>query len=352
VFDNVVVAARVRGVEDLPENLSRADGDGVEFLDLPDYTGPWQYLRNIKEIRSRIRNGIAHADAFCLRVPCPIATIVWQELRRLNLNFGVEVVGDPWESLAPGGPRSIVRPIARWSASRNLRAQCHEACAVCYVTRDTLQRRYPPASHAFLDGFSDIQLPPEAVVDTPRSKISDNPRLILVGTLEVLYKAPDVLIRAVAETGRMNLRLTLVGDGRRRQSMEGLATSLAVADQITFAGHLEAGRAVRDALDAADIFVLPSRTEGLPRAMIEAMARGLPCIGSTVGGIPELLPEEDLVPPDDVGALATKIIEFIDNPQRYAEASHRNLEASKQFLSTVLEPRRTAFYAELLRVSV
>ena len=65
------------------------------------------------------------------------------------------------------------------------------------------------------------------------------------------------------------------------------------------------GHGVTEQLDAADVFVLPSRQEGLPRAMIEAMARSLPCVGSDVGGISELIPDW-VVPPNDPQALALK----------------------------------------------
>ena len=63
----------------------------------------------------------------------------------------------------------------------------------------------------------------------------------------------------------------------------------ALRDRVRFRGQLTTPVDVRAELDRADLFVLPSRQEGLPRAMIEAMARALPCIGSSVGGIPELL---------------------------------------------------------------
>lgn len=351
VFDHVTVAARVRNAGDDPNDLPRADGEGVEFCDLPDYTGAWQYLRSRTQMRIRFRQAIEHSDVFCLRVPCAIATIAWRELRRSRRAFGVEVVGDPWESLATGGVRSVARPIARRAVTRALRAQCREACAAWYVTREALQRRYPSSSGAFQTHCSDIELPSEGVADAPRTGIAGTPRLIYVGTLAVLYKAPDILIRAVAHTGRSDLRLTIVGDGRKRKSLETLAASLGVTDRVTFAGYLPAGQGVRDALDAADIFVLPSRTEGLPRAMIEAMARGLPCIGSAVGGIPELLPPEDLVPAGDVPALADKIMELIDCPERFQAASKRNLEASRQFLPSILEARRNTFYTELLQRS-
>jgi len=95
------------------------------------------------------------------------------------------------------------------------------------------------------------------------------------------------------------------------------------------------------------LFVLPSRTEGLPRAMIEAMARGLPCVGSAVNGIPELLPVEDMVPPNDVPALAEKIREVLTNPERMAQMSARNLDKAREYADNVLYERRTAFYQHL-----
>jgi glycosyltransferase involved in cell wall biosynthesis len=117
-----------------------------------------------------------------------------------------------------------------------------------------------------------------------------------------------------------------------------------VKDRITFTGALPAGPAVRGQLDLADLFVMPSRTEGLPRAMVEAMARGLPCIGSSVGGIPELLAQEDLVPPGDADALARKIAEVAGDPHRLAAMSARNLAKAKLYSGSALAERRMAFY--------
>jgi glycosyltransferase involved in cell wall biosynthesis len=117
-----------------------------------------------------------------------------------------------------------------------------------------------------------------------------------------------------------------------------------VDDRVAFRGQLTAGEAVRAELDRADLFVLPSRQEGLPRAMIEAMARALPCIGSTVGGIPELLPAEDMVPSNDVNALAQKIAEVISDPDRLRRMSARNLDKAKEYDDSAVRDRRRAFF--------
>jgi len=116
---------------------------------------------------------------------------------------------------------------------------------------------------------------------------------------------------------------------------------------VRFAGRLPAGEAVRAELDGSDLFILPSYQEGLPRAMIEAMARGLPCIGSTVGGIPELVPEEDRVRAGDAAGLARRIREVVSDTERMARMSARNLEKAAEYREDVLRARRNAFYRYL-----
>jgi glycosyltransferase involved in cell wall biosynthesis len=119
---------------------------------------------------------------------------------------------------------------------------------------------------------------------------------------------------------------------------------LGAGDRIQFRGQLTAGAAVRAELDCADVFVLPSFQEGLPRAMVEAMARALPCIGSTVGGIPELLSADALVPPGDSVALAAVIRAVVSDPQRLRRMSCENLETARQYRQEILREKRIAFY--------
>ena len=126
--------------------------------------------------------------------------------------------------------------------------------------------------------------------------------------------------------------------------MESLARDLSVERNVSFLGQLGFGEPVRDFLDSIDLFVMPSRAEGLPRALVEAMARGCPCIGSNVGGIPELLAAEDIVPPNDPEALARKIMEVTADPQRMKTMSARNLARARQFDPEALREMRRAFY--------
>jgi glycosyltransferase involved in cell wall biosynthesis len=187
-----------------------------------------------------------------------------------------------------------------------------------------------------------------AFVPQPRSLAHARPpwRLVSVGTLAQLYKAPDVLIDAVALGVRegLDLHVTFVGDGQYRQALEAQSAGLGLSERVTFVGHLSTKAAIEAHLDASDLFVLPSRQEGLPKAMVEAMARGLPCIGSTVGGIPELLPAEDLVPPGDALALAQKIRAVVTAPERMAHMSAYNLAKAREYREDTLRAKRGSFY--------
>jgi glycosyltransferase involved in cell wall biosynthesis len=216
------------------------------------------------------------------------------------------------------------------------------------VTEKTLQLRYPPGRESFSTNYSSIELPPEAIAQTPRRFGANKNRfsIVHIGSFSQFYKAPDVLIDAVAHCVRagMDLQLNMIGDGRIRPALESRPAAIELGERLRFMGRLPAGEAIRNELDKADLFVLASRTEGLPRAMIEAMARALPCIGSTVGGFPELLPDEDMVPPDDSQALANKIKEVLMDKKRMQRMSARNLEKAKDYSNDILQSRRTAFY--------
>jgi glycosyltransferase involved in cell wall biosynthesis len=348
VFDSVRVVSRVREVSSVSSNWKRADGEGVSFAAVPSYVGPWQYLIQATQVQRAARNAVGANDAVILRVASQIANCIEPLLRQTGHPYGVEVVNDPYDVFAPGSVRHPLRPFFRWLFPRQLRRQCAGACAAAYVTKYALQHRYPPASEAFSTHYSSVELPEAAFVPVPRSlgQRGQTFTLITVGTLAQLYKAPDVLINAIAlcvEQG-LDLKLILVGDGKHRRELETQAEKLGLGERVCFLGQLTVGDAVRAQLDRADLFVLPSYQEGLPRAMIEAMARGLPCIGSTVGGIPELLPEEDMVSPGNASALASKIREVASNPERLVRMSASNLEKAKDYKEAVLRERRMAFY--------
>jgi glycosyltransferase involved in cell wall biosynthesis len=349
VFDEVWVVARVRDVESVSPDWKRSDGEKVIFKPIPFYLGPWQYLLRQLRIRNAVKAAIKNADAVIMRIPSPIARIASTFLRKQGRPYGVEVIGDPYEVFAPGGVKHVLRPFLRWWIPLRTKRLCLRACAASYVTSQTLQKRYPCPN--FSVGVSDVVLPDTAF---RAARNYDNRgrktwNIVTVGSLAQLYKAPDVLIEAIniCTKAGCDVRMVFVGDGKHRAELESRVRELGLADRIEFTGELAAGEAVRIRLDEADVFVLPSRTEGLPRALIEAMARGLPCIGSSVGGIPELLLPGDMVRPGDAVALAEKIQEFLGSPQNMTVASNRNLNKALEFREDALRRRRLEFHVHV-----
>jgi glycosyltransferase involved in cell wall biosynthesis len=163
------------------------------------------------------------------------------------------------------------------------------------------------------------------------------------------YKGHDVIIDAVRMCKEINLhfRLVLVGDGGLRREIERRAERQGVTDRIRFAGQLPAGSVIRSELDGADLFILPSLQEGMPRALLEAMARALPCVASRVGGVPEVLDPEFLVPPRDAQALAMKLQSVLSDPARLSEMSAQNLQKALNYEDSKLSPKRQDFYRQV-----
>ena len=354
VFEEVVVLCRCVGVDRPDPSWSPATGDRVSMIGLPDYTGPWEHLFVRGEMKRIIRQAVADADAILLRSGGDaVTTLTAKEARRRGQPFGVEVVSDPWDGLGPGTTKGLMRPIGRRIFTNNLKWQCRHAAAATYVTREHLQRRYPPSAHAFSTYYSDVEMPPQMVVPRPRTFDQPGSRLVFVGTLKQFKKAPDVLVRAVAKCVHRGLPLQLrfLGGGRAQQDLEEMARQLGIREQVIFLGQVAGREKVIEELDNADLFVLPSRQEGLPRAMLEAMARALPCVGSTRGGMPELLAPEDLVPAGDVGALADKLAEVLTDPQRLTAMSARNLKVTDEYPAELLLARRLEFYRRLRKLS-
>jgi glycosyltransferase involved in cell wall biosynthesis len=337
---------------------ARADGPSVSFFALPDYRGPWEYLRRLSQLKARVREAVESCDAYILRVPGLVGRLVWHELRRCGKPYALEVVGDPWDALGPGTWRSAMRPVFRRVAARDLKEMCRGAMAVHYVTQSSLQRRYPPAKNAYAVGFSDALMDSAfasaAEMNERFRRIDDVAgtnsarrafRAGFVGSLAQMYKGPDVLLRAasVCRARGLNIETALAGDGRYAAAMKALAKQLGIEERTRFLGQLAFGKAVFDFLDSVDLFVMPSYAEGLPRALLEAMARGCPCVGSDVGGIPELLDAAEMAPAGDAKALAEKIMEVAASGARLKEMAARNLEKARRFSPELLREVRGEF---------
>lgn len=141
------------------------------------------------------------------------------------------------------------------------------------------------------------------------------PVIGLVGRLDHWGKGHKELFEAMAGLReRHPAHALIVGGGRRMDEVRQSAESLGLAGAVHFLGPRQD---VPDLLNAMDIFVLPSHSEGVSLALLEAMAAGLPVVASAVGGLPEVVQDGDnglLIPPRDAGALAGALERLLTDP--------------------------------------
>jgi len=240
----------------------------------------------------------------------------------------------------------------RWHlVLENLTARLSDVtvCISPSVQRHVRCHAHLPASHLVVipNGIDVLRLaaaPPAPLADL---HLDPSRRTVLfVGRLDPV-KAVDVLLHALVPVlARHDAQLLIIGDGPERPRLEQLAGRLQLGGRVCFAGTR---RDVPNWLKAADLFILPSRWEGLGVAALEAMAAGLPVIASRTDGLVDLIEHERtglLVAPDDPAALAAAIVSLLDDPDRA-----RRLSQAAQARAAHAFCRRTmiAAYADLYR---
>jgi L-malate glycosyltransferase len=187
-----------------------------------------------------------------------------------------------------------------------------------------------------------------------RSRLGLSKEDYVIGSLGRLttVKGHEFLIRAAAHLGEgpKTVKVVLVGDGPLRKHLEELALHLGMAERVIFAGHQEHPRGF---LEAMDLFVLPSLNEGIPLALLEAMAACRPIVASRVGGVPEVIEHECtglLVESGNEQELATACNRFImDKQLADTVGSAAHLKVISHFSSKVMGEKVVSLYRHLIR---
>lgn len=325
------------------------DHPRVSFHPITHFIGPKDLALRLPFVWASLRRALRKPDVLIFRLPGTLGMLASGSLR--DRPFGVELIGDPADVFGSGvgGRFAPVYSRAMVSATKHL---CHSATAVAYVTETVLQRKYPPALTAFTTTYSSVELHDSLVAEAKPRKLDPNaePRLFCAASLEVPYKGVDYLIQAIGslKAGGTNVHLSIAGDGRLKGELRALANNLGIAERVSFLGRISHDQVLQE-MRSCSLYVQPSLTEGLPRAVIEAFATGAPAVGTNVGGIPELIAENALVPPADVSALVDRICDLLRDPNQMFEISRRNIDVAKRFTRSTLNARRAEFYSTLIQ---
>ncbi len=161
-----------------------------------------------------------------------------------------------------------------------------------------------------------------------RLGVSPEDFLLVCAARLVEAKGVDILLQAVSRVVRQGIscKCVIVGDGPLKEKLLQQANSLGLSDYVFFEGFQ---KDVRPYLQAASAFILTSQLEGLPLSVLEAMACGLPCIVTNVGGSAEAVKDQVVglvIPPASVEAAADAILYLVTHPDECAEMASKTRE--------------------------
>ena len=329
--NEVIVIGRIVDEKDVDDKWSR--------LSVPNVC-----IVNNKHIPiKRVFWEIKKCDNLIIRMPSDLGNHAILLNRIIKKPYLIEMVGCPWDSLWNHSIKGkivapfsfIINKILLWNATN-----------VLYVTDEFLQKRYPTKGKSI--GCSDVVLTEfdDSIIEKRISKIKNHNGKTILGTLagiDVKYKGQQFVIEALGvlkKKGITNYEYQLVGNGSKKY-LKQIARENDVLDQVVFVGgkpHEE----INEWLDSIDIYIQPSLQEGLPRALVEAMSRALPAIGSDAGGIPELLDKNVIFPKKNVKKLVDVLHNM--NKEKMLVESRRNYIRSQDYKSDVLNKKRNSFY--------
>lgn len=350
-FDELTVVARTTdAAQDAVGKLALSSGPKVRHLLLGSARGV-RRLTNLPQQKAMIAGAVAEADAVIGRLPSEVGLAACTLAGRTGKPYLVELVGCPWDAMWERG--SLAGKLYAPVAQARTRAVLSPAPLVHYVTREFLQGRYP-TSGAYVCATNAMLPEPEA--DTLDKRIArfravrgGEPLVFgTIGSMLTKLKGIGDAITALAEARDRLPPFTyrVLGESDNGETAA-MATKLGLGDRVIFDGLLPGGREVANWLDGIDIYLQPSFQEGLPRGMIEAMNRGCLTIGSTAGGIPELVPAERLHRPGDAAGLRARIESLVATPDAALEIEiGRNFDVAQSYsYARMLTEKRRAYRA-------
>ena len=346
-FEEVRFVSRQINASGLPKKMTLATTSGVEFVEIPDFKSIKKFYKK-KQASILIEQEVLKCDYVIAR-SSSIGYLAIKYAKKYNKPYLVEVVACPWDAL---WNHSLKGKILAPYSYLKLKRTAKEAPYVIYVTNEFLQKRYP--TNGMSTNCSDVALTEfdDKVLKNRLEKIKhiQETHKYIIGTtaaVNVRYKGQQYVIQALGKLkkqGVTNYEYQLVGGGDQRY-LKRIAEKYDVVDQIKFLGAMPHNQ-VFDWLETIDLYVQPSRQEGLPRALIEAMSKAVPSFGARTAGIPELLEGKFIF--SNTRKNIDEIIEILKSfdKETLTKQATRNYEESKKYDKGVIEERRRRFFEE------
>lgn len=353
VFDKVKIVARCEERDELnPSWISISADNRIEIVAVPFFRGPKAYALKYFQVGSALHNVAEGCDAAILRIPSTVAFRASTAVKKANIPYAVEIVFDAVDAYK--NENNLFHKFLWWKIHRDMSKLSNGADGVSCVTQFYMQKHYYSLKpNAFDAYYSSLSLD-SSFYTAPRTSISSRPIVLGHVSNHVEYKGRKgqyEVIQVVKKLVDQGIDVSVQFVGRDAHNgfslLKSAASRMGIADRVCFMGYLS--RAELDKyLDNVDIFVFPTSAEGLPRVVIEAMAKGIPCIATKISGNAELLDSEWLFDNrTDVKAMTELCMRLITNESVYKEVSQQNFQRSLQYEADLLQTRRDLFYEQL-----
>lgn len=291
-----------------------------------------------------IRLAISTSNLVIARVPSIVAYRAVEIAKKMQKPVFSVAIGCAWDAYWNHRfPGKLIAPYMYFKMKWCMK----KADYALYVTEKFLQKRYPSECKSI--GVSDVVVKDfdSYILKRRRDKIENGLgktiTLMTSGSVGNKAKGQEFVIKAIPILNNYGFRINyLLAGGDDPSYLKKLANKLHVEDQISFLGMLSTSE-VFEKLDVADIYIQPSLQEGLPRAVVEAMSRGCPVIGTKTGGIPELINKEFIVERKSKRGIAAAIIAMWNTKTILNEANY-NFSKSQQYKEELLSNKRNEYY--------
>lgn len=350
LFIEVNIYSRRLRVE--PINKILSSRKNVNFHLTDNYSSLKVLFFHFFNLKKEIERLVLENDVILIRLPSILGLIAGFIALKHKKYIWVEQVGNAEEAMLNHGSfiGKISAPILHLLNKRIIK----KAHFISYVTEGKLQKDYPCNLSALQVSLSDVMI--HNILESDDVDIlrftSDIFKIGVIGGFDTRYKGFDVLLKAVSLlplSKKNKIELYFIGKGDS-EWIKKMAMELDLIENIKFIGPLKAGEEINNILSTLSLYVQPSLTEGMPRALLEAMAMGCPCLGSNVGGIPDILDIKNIHMAGDHNQLAEHVKFYIDNREKLAEQSQINLNRIKPYLFDNLNKKRLNFYSEMKRI--
>jgi glycosyltransferase involved in cell wall biosynthesis len=334
-FDNVTVVARI-----------------LEEIQTKSYysliTNPKVSITTNDDMEQRIKE----SNAVIIRLPS-VNGYKAVHIARRKKPYLIEVVGCTWDAYWNYGLKGKILALPAFVIMRKC---VKSAPYVLYVTKNFLEKRYPTKGK-YVD-VSDVELKDldEKILNVRKDKRANDGKKIILGTMagvDVPYKGHEYVIRAIPLIEKncgVDIEYQMVGAGDQSR-LQTIANMSGVSDKVVFLGSV-AHEKIFDWLDDIDIYLQPSMLEGLSRALVEAMSRGLPCIASNRGGNSELIENTYLVSMTNKRAIPEHIARTVENllqGENMRIQAQKNMKHAMEYERNTLNKKREDFYLKFYR---